>query len=168
LAFIKMNKTKRKQANRYSILSLLFFGAIGFLLIYRVSIKDSEFIRIDGTLKHVVTKDGFGKYGRSYAILMNLEGEDVLYGIYAGTKKQSFEKTSSLSLTTGQNYSIYIDPTVTTGFDKTNLGVRVIQKGREIVYKDNMKAHFGFGVISIIMGLISSSVFYFLGKKRFG
>jgi len=151
-----------------SLLSFLFFVALGILLIYRGTIPESALKRIDGILKNAETLDGYGNVGRNYAILLNLEGESTLYGINAGTKEQALKKEKALNLTAGKSYSFYVDRSVSIAHKNVNLGVRVIKQGNNIVYQESMKAHIVFGMILIFMGVISSGLFYFLGKKKFG
>ena len=163
-----MNKAKRRQANQFAVVFLLFFSGLGLLLIYRANMTDADLTRIDGLLENIETKDGHGKYGRRYAIEMDIQNQNILYGIYAGTKEQAFEKERKLHLTIGRMYSFYVDPSVSRDFNDINLGIRMIKEQDNMIYQENMKAHYVFGTLAIVMGLGSSSLLYFLGKKKFG
>lgn len=161
-----MNK-KRKQRNRFAILSLLFFSLVGGLLIYRSGISDSQFRTYQGTLEKAEISKGFGNYGRNYAILLDFKDLEEKLGLYGGTKEQAVRKLSSLELHTGTNYRLFIDKSVSYGLNGINLGIRKIMKGTEVIYNENMLAHKVFGLLFILLGMIPSTTFYLIAKRKF-
>jgi hypothetical protein len=167
----KIKKHNEKMLNKaimYSIFYLLLFTGGGSLIIYRTKIPEKEFNPIYGTLEKIETKKEFGKYDRNYAILFRIKGVENSYGIYGGTKDQVINKEKKMNLNIGEKYTFLIDNSVINSFDNINLGVRIIKKGNRIVYKEKVKAEFWFGIIFIVTGIISSSLFYYFGKRKFG
>jgi hypothetical protein len=171
-----MNRRKKQnndnkmlnKAIRFSIIFLLLFAGSGSLIIYRTKIPEKKFTPIYGKLEKIETKKEFGKYGRNYAILFGIKGVENIYGIYGGTKDQAIKKENKMNLNIGDKYTFLIDNSVVNTFDNINLGVRVIKKENKTVYKESVKAEFWFGIIFIITGIISSTLFYYFGKRKFG
>ena len=161
-----MNK-KRKKANRFAVLYLLFFCFCGGLLIFRSGISDSQLRTYQGTLKEAEILNGFGNHGRNYAILLDFKDSEEKLGLYGGTKEQADRKLSSLELRAGANYRLFIDKSVSNDLNGINLGIRKIMKGTEVIYKENMKAHKAFGFLLILLGIISSATFYLIAKRKF-
>ena len=87
-----------------------------------------------------------------------LEGIKGLYGIYGGTKEQALKKKKKLNLNLDKEYTLFIDNSMGNSFDNTNFGVRIIKNGENILFKENMKSEFSFGIIFILMGIIFSSI----------
>jgi len=159
-----MNK-KRKQANRFAILFLLFFCICGGLLISRIS--DNKFMKYQGILEKAETSKGFGNYGRSYAILLDFQDSEEKFGMYGGTKEQANRKLKNLELVTGNDYTLFIDPSVHSDLNGIILGIRKIKRETEVIDKENMNAHKIFGLLFILLGIISSASFYLIAKRKF-
>jgi Trk-type K+ transport system membrane component len=164
----KHNKKMLHKAIMFSILFLIFFTYCGSLLIYRSYIPENKLQKITGIIENVETKKGFGKYGRSFGILLSLKNTKKTYGIYGGTKTQAFEKENKMNLNIGEKYTFLIDDSVMDSFDNINLGIRKIKNGEKTVFRENLKAHFWFGMAFIILGILSSFIFYYFGKRKFG
>lgn len=136
-------------------------------MIFRSGISDSELRTYQGTLKKAEILKGFGNYSRNYAILLDFKYSEEKLGLYGGTKEQADRKLSSLELHVGTNYRLFIDKSVSNDLNGINLGIRKIMKGTEVIYKENMKAHKAFGLLFILLGIISSATFYLIAKRKF-
>ena len=148
----------------------IFFSYCGIQLIYRASLKESEFIRINGNLlRKEIREVGNIRPNRkaNYAIVISLEKQVKQYGIYAGTLKQAQLKEKRLALSTGKKYTFFIDPTVVSTKNVT-VGIRVIKQGNKIIYKEQTTSHSVFGILFIALGLVTWILFNFLAKKKFG
>lgn len=170
-----MNHKKRKQAYLYAVLSLVFFLAMGITLLNRANISNDELIRIDGELNKIEIKKGFGnrerigkREERNYAILFEIEGQEKTFGVYAGTEQQAKIKKLQMNLLPRNTYSFFLDPTVIEHSPDISLGIRLIKSSDLILYEENMNAHTVFGVMFILLGIVSAGIFYYLGKKKFG
>lgn len=168
----KNNRDKFNKSILISVFFLIFFVGIGSLIIYRTSIPENKLKPINGILKSVELKKVVNILRKrdieSYSILIHLEGIKGLYGIYGGTKEQALKKKKKLNLNLDKEYTLFIDNSMGNSFDNTNFGVRIIKNGENILFKENMKSEFSFGIIFILMGIIFSSIFYFLARKKFG
>jgi hypothetical protein len=161
-----MNK-KRKQANRLGFLFLIFFSLCGGLLIYRSGISEKDLLTYEGVLEKAITSSGFGNYGRNYAILFEFKDSDRRFGIYGGTKEQANRQLKEMDLISGNHYEILIDQTVGKYFNGINLGIRQINSNSKEIYKENNNASFSFGLMFILLGIISSASFYLIAKRKF-
>jgi hypothetical protein len=150
------------------MLYLIFFIACGSLLIYRSNISDTDLKKITAIVDNVETKHGFGKYGRNYGILLSIKGKENLYGIYGGTKEQALTKEREINLNIGKKYTFLLDNSVMGSYANINFGVRKIKNGDKTVYEENLKAEFWLGIVFIILGIMSSFIFYYFGKRKFG
>ena len=166
----KKNKEKLKKSITTSIFFLLFFAGIGSLIIYRAYIPENKLTPKSGILKSVELKKIVSPLRKrdveSYSILLKLEGVRNLYGIYGGTKKQAIKRKNKLNLNLEKKYTILIDNSVVNNLDNTNLGVRIIKNGENIIFTENTKAEMFFGKIFILMGIISSLLFYYFARKK--
>jgi len=77
------------------------------------------------------------------------------------------KKLRDLKLIVGTNYQLFIDPSIKPDFNGINLGVRKMKLRDKIIYKENTDAYFIFGLIFILLGFISSTLFYLLDKRKF-
>ena len=167
----RKNKEKLKKSIMTSIFFLLFFTGIGSLIIHRTNIPENKLKSISGILKSVELKQIVNPLRKrdveNYAVLLKLEGEPILYGIYGGTKEQALKTKKKLNLNIEKKYKLLIDNSVENGFDKTNLGIKIIKNRENIIFKENTKAELFFGKIFILMGIFSSSLFYIFARKKF-
>lgn len=161
-----MNK-KRKQANRLGLLFLTFFSLCGAFLIYRSGISEKDLLTYEGVLEKAITSSGFGNYGRNYAILLEFKESDKTFGIYGGTKEQANRQLKEMDLISGNYYEILVEQTVGEYFNGINLGIRQIKCNSKEIYKVNNNASFAFGLTFILLGIISSGLFYLIAKRKF-
>lgn len=158
-----------KQAKIYSFILFLLFVTCGTLLIHRRNLSESELHQINGNVIHTEIKKGFVNLGptgpRNYALIIEIENQDSFYGIYAGTKDQALAKKNEIVLSSKNKYSFFIDPT-TGKSHNVNLGIRKIKLGDKVIYQENMKPHVVFGVVLIILGVLSAVFFVYLERKK--
>jgi hypothetical protein len=72
-----------------------------------------------------------------------------------------------MDLISGNHYEILIDQTVGKYFNGINLGIRQINSNSKEIYKENNNASFSFGLMFILLGIISSASFYLISKRKF-
>lgn len=165
------NKKKLNKSIVISILFLVFFVSIGSSILYRARITENKLSTIYGKIEKLEIKKVFNPFrkrdAKNYSILFHLKGKQNIYGIYSGTKNQTLKKKTNMNLKLLEEYIFLIDNSVQNSFNNINLGVKIIKKKNKVVFKENNKAEIFFGRIFIIMGIISSSILYYIAKRKF-
>ncbi|WP_435315083.1 hypothetical protein [Cellulophaga fucicola] len=66
-----------------------------------------------------------------------------------------------MNLLLNKKYTLFIDNSVSGNLNT----IRIIKKGDRIIYQENMRPHFWFGIILILIGTAASIALYFIGKE---
>lgn len=156
-----MNNKKLKKAKFYGFALFLFFGFCGSTLIYRSLIKETNLLKIEGKVKNIELVKGF----KHYAIIIEIDKTPKKYGIYTKTLEQARLEKENIKLVVGQDYFFYIDPTVMSS-NNINLGVQLIKYKNKVIYEENRKSYFIFGILFITLGIVSLYIFSILIKRN--
>lgn len=151
------------------LLFSIFLVACGLLLIYRGQMKINNFHQFNATVKEkFIAKQDKKNSVQYYSLDISfLENSDV-YGIYLGTKNQTEKENLINKIVVGDSYKFYVDPTIIKTENNENLGIRIIERNGQIIYKENETPNLVFGGILMAFGVLTIAFIIYRNRKKNG